>query len=223
MDPKAAYAYAHALGVAFAEDLKSPSVAWAVQRGGLTKQQFTRIVHRDVARGLAGQPGPVLFPNVRAFARQAVDISRIQGASAGQLLQGLEAAAPVGDVSLLGGLASLGGAIAGAVGAIWGAKIQTDGAKSLAKIQLQEAQIVQNSQSIAAKSALIQNATASGLKANADGEVIDPATGKPLNPIAAAVAQVGQAAQQQVGGIPAWGIAAGAAAFLTGGYYMLKG
>ncbi len=202
--------YAAALATAFSEDLRNPAVASAVQRGGLTKQQFTEIVKRDVARGLSGDHGVALFPNVRAFAKSVVDINRIKSTrmSVGAVLHGL-------DISTVGGLASLGGAIAGAVGAIWGAKIQTDAAKQLAQIQLQEAQIVQNSQSIAMKSALIQNATANGLKSNADGQPIDPATGAPLTAI-------GAAAQAKVGGLPAWGIAVGAAAMVVGGAYAFK-
>jgi hypothetical protein len=201
--------YANAIATAFAEDLNNPAIARVVQRGGLTKQQFTEIVKRDVARSLAGVPGPALFPAVRAFARSAVDIARIRDLrmSEGAVMSGLGL-----DVSTLGGLATLGGALAGAVGAIWGSKIQADSAKSLAKIQLQEAQIVQNSQSIAMKSALIQNATANGLKANSDGVPIDPATGAPLT-------EIGAAAQAQVAGIPAWGIATGAAAAVVGAMF----
>lgn len=213
MDRKTAYAAA--LATAFAEDLRSPDVARAVQHGGLTKRQFTSILKRDVARGLAGELGPALFPNVRAFARQVVDISAIKRAqaSSGKLLEGL---CGLGDTSLIGGISSLAGGLAAAVGAVWGAKIQTDAAKQLAKIQLQEAQIVQNSQSIAVKLALIQNATANGLRANADGQPIDPATGAPLS-------AVGAAAEAKVGGVPAWGIAAGAAAAIVGGYYAFHG
>jgi hypothetical protein len=211
MDPKAAYA--SALATAFAEDLNNPAIARVVQRGGLTKRQFTAIVNRDVARGLTGAPGVALFPNVRRFARSAVDIARIKHSqmSEGALLHGLEHGLGL-DTSLIGGLSSLGGAIAGAVGAIWGSKIQSDAAKSLAKIQLQEAQIVQNSQSLALKSALIQNATANGLKANSDGVPIDPATGVPLT-------EIGIAAQTQVAGVPTWGIAVGAAAAVVGAAY----
>lgn len=203
--------YAKALATAFSEDLANPDVARVVQRGGLTRWQFTEIVKRDVARGLAGVPGPVLFPNVRRFSRSVVDVARIKHSrmSAGAVLSGL-------DVSTIGGLSSLGGALAGAVGAIWGAKIQTDAQKSLAKIQLQEAQILQNSQSIALKSALIQNATANGLKANSEGVPIDPATGVPLT-------EIGAAAQTQVAGIPAWGIAVGAAAAVVGGIFAFSG
>jgi hypothetical protein len=207
MDPKAAYA--SAIATAFAEDLQNPAIAKVVQRGGLTKRQFTAIVNRDVARGLTGAPGVALFPNVRRFARSAVDIARIKNSrmTEGAVMHGLGM-----DTSLIGGLSSLGGAIAGAVGAIWGSKIQSDAAKSLAKIQLQEAQIVQNSQSIAMKSALIQNATANGLKANSDGVPIDPATGVPLT-------EIGIAAQAQVAGVPTWGIAVGAAAAVVGAAY----
>jgi hypothetical protein len=207
MDPKAAYA--SAIATAFAEDLQNPAIARVVQRGGLTKRQFTAIVNRDVARGLTGAPGVALFPNVRRFARSAVDIARIKNSqmTEGAVMHGLGM-----DTSLIGGLSSLGGAIAGAVGAIWGSKIQSDAAKSLAKIQLQEAQIVQNSQSIAMKSALIQNATANGLKANSDGVPIDPATGVPLT-------EIGIAAQAQVAGVPTWGVAVGAAAAVVGAAY----
>lgn len=211
MDPKAAYA--SAIATAFAEDLNNPAIAKVVQRGGLTKRQFTAIVNRDVARGLTGAPGVALFPNVRRFARSAVDIARIKHSqmSEGAVMHGLGL-----DTSMIGGLSSLGGAIAGAVGAIWGSKIQADAAKSLAKIQLQEAQIVQNSQSIALKSALIQNATANGLKANSDGVPIDPATGAPLT-------EIGAAAQVQVAGVPAWGIAVGAAAAVVGATFAFSG
>ena len=206
-------AYARALGTAFAEDLKRPAVAWAVQSAGLTKGQFTEIVKRDVARGLAGESGPVLFPNVRAFARSVVDMAAIKNAQlkAPALLHGLGL-----DMSAIGGLSSLGGAIAGAVGAIWGSKIQADSAKTLAKIQLQEAQIVQNSQALAAKSALIQNATANGLRSNADGQPIDPSTGEPLS-------EIGAAAQAKIAGIPVWGIATGAAAAVVGALYAFSG
>lgn len=207
MDPKATYAVA--LATAFAEDLNNPAVARVIQHGGLTKRQFTEIVKRDVARGLVGDPGTALFPNVRAFSRSVVDIARIKHSqmSSGAVMNGLGL-----DVSTVGGLSSLGGALAAAVGAIWGAKIQTDAQKSLAKIQLQEAQIVQNSQSIAMKSALIQNATANGLRANSDGVPIDPATGAPLS-------EIGQAAQAKVGGVPAWVLGTGAAAAVVGGIY----
>lgn len=205
-------AYARALAAAFSADLSIPAIAAAVQNGGLTKQQFENIVRRDVAKGLAGESGPALFPSVRAFARHVVDLSAIKHSqmSSGAVLSGLGM-----DTSLVGGLSSLGGAIAGAVGAIWGAKIQSDAAKSLAKIQLQEAQIVQNSQSIALKSALIQNATANGLHANADGQPIDPSTGEPLS-------EIGAAAQAKIAGIPTWGIAVGAAAAVVGGIYALS-
>jgi hypothetical protein len=215
-------AYARALGTAFAEDMDNPAVARAIARSGLTKGQFTQIVKRDVARELSGEPGPVLFPNVRAFARQAINITALKKAAVpyGRLMNGLNAvAAPAASssVSLIGGLASLGGAIAGAVGAIWGTKIQVDAQKSLAKIQLQEAQIVQNSQSIAMKSALIQNATAQGLRADPQtGQPVDPSTGEPLS-------EIGAAAQAKVGGIPAWGIALSAGAAVVGAAYAFGG
>lgn len=206
------FAYARALGTAFAEDLSRPAVAWAVQSAGLTRGQFTDIVKRDVARGLSGEPGPVLFPNVRAFARSVVDMEAIKRSQARYpaLLHGLGI-----DTSMIGGLSSLGGAIAGAVGAIWGSKIQADSAKTLANIQLQEAQIVQQSQSLAMKTALIQNATANGLKSNSDGQPIDPSTGQPLT-------EIGAAAQTKIAGIPAWGIATGAAAAVVGAFFAFK-
>jgi len=199
-------AYANALATAFAEDLKQPAVAAAVQGGGLTKGQFTAIVNRDVARGLRGESGPALFPNVRAFARSVVDIGAIRRA---QRSAGMSAV----DMSDIGGISSLAGALAGAVGAIWGAKIQTTAAKQLAQIRLQEAQIVANSQSIAMKSALIQNATAQGLKA-------DPATGQPVDPSTnAPLSEIGQAAQAKIAGIPAWVLGTGAAAAVVGGIF----
>lgn len=208
-------AYAQALAAAFASDISTPAIAAAIQKGGLTRRQFTRIVNRDVARGLTGERGPALFPSVRAFVRQLVDIDAIKrsGQTAATLEADLNAAAAT---STLGGIASIGGALAAAVGAIWGAKITADANKSLAKIQLQEAQIVQNSQLIAAKSALIQNATANGLRANADGQPIDPSSGEPLS-------EVGAAARTKVAGIPVWGIATGVVATVVGGYFALKG
>jgi hypothetical protein len=214
-------AYAKALASSFASDMDNPFIAKAIMSRGLTKRQFTQIVNRDIAKGLAGDPGPALFPNLRAFARQAVDIAAIKRANltSGAILEGLSAALPpstTSTMSTIGGISSLVGGLAAAVGAIWGAKITTDAQKSIAKIQLQEAQIVQNSQSIAAKSALIQNATANGLRANADGQPIDPSTGTPLS-------EIGQAAQAKVAGVPAWGIAAGAAAAVVGGYFAFGG
>jgi hypothetical protein len=212
MDQKTAYA--RALAAAFASDLSSPEIAHVVQKGGLTKSQFTRIVNRDIAAGLSRKHGPALFPAVRAFARQVVDIAAIEKAKA----------AGMSDISTIGGIGSLAGAIAGAVGAIWGAKINSDAQKNLAKIQLQEAQILQNSQSIAAKSALIQNATAAGLRADpATGQPIDPSTGQPLLPGASPLTVVGPAAQASGPGLPTWGIAAGIMAALTGGFFALKG
>ena len=214
MDKKVAYA--QALAAAFASDIAAPDVARAIQRGGLTRSQFTRILKRDVARGIAGDPGPALFPSVRAFVNQMVDIEAIRrsGRTAATLEADLTAASST--TSTLGGLASIGGALAAAVGAVWGAKITADANKSLAKIQLQEAQIVQNSQLIAAKSALIQNATANGLRSNADGQPIDPSTGEPLS-------EVGAAARTKVAGIPLWGIVTGVAATVVGGFFALKG
>lgn len=213
MDTK--IAYARALAASFASDLDNPAVAAVVLRGGLSRRQFTHIVNRDIARGLAGDPGPALFPALRAFARQNVDMVAIKraGLTSGAILEGLSATtAPTSSTSLIGGISSLVGGLAAAVGAIWGSKIQTDAAKSLAKIQLQEAQIVQNSQSIALKSAMIQNATANGLRSNSDGQPIDPSTGQPLT-------EIGQAAQAKVAGIPAWGIATGAAAAVVGAVF----
>ena len=194
-------AYANALATAFAADIDNPSIAAVILNGGLTRGQFTQIVNRDVARGLRGDSGPALFPNVRAFARQVVDI---------ETLQRRKEAGLGTDMSTIGGLSSLGGAIAGAVGAIWGSYIQGTAIKNAARIQLQEAQIVQNSQDLAVKAAMIQNATAQGLRA-------DPATGQPIDPL------TGVPLAGDIPALPTIGIAAGILAALTGGYFALKG
>lgn len=187
-------AYANALATAFASDLTSPEVARMVQSGGLTQHQFSRIVDRDVARGISNAPGPALFPAVRAFARQTVDIATLRRVQASGL-------ASLGEA----GIMDLGGAIIGAVSAIWGAKMTADANSTLAKIALQRQQIAANAQAMAAKSALIQNATAQGLRANADGQLIDPSTGG-----------FPTSTMQTVG------IAAGILAVLAaGGYYMM--
>ncbi len=215
-------AYASALAASFAADINNPAVARAILHGGLTRRQFTHIVNRDIARGLAGDPGPVLFPNLRAFARQNVDIAAIKRAnlSSGAILEGLGVTMPSDSsstMSTIGGISSLVGGLAAAVGAVWGAKIMTTAQKTLANIQLQEANIVNSSQQLAVKAAMINNATAQGLRVSAEtGQPIDPSTGEPLS-------EVGQAAQAKVAGIPAWGIAAGAAAAVVGGYFAFGG
>jgi hypothetical protein len=202
MDPKTAYA--RALSAAFASDIDQPSVAAAIQKGGLTRDQFTSIVYRDVVRGLTGVPGPALFPAVRAFARQAVDIDAIKTSQASGLSDATS--------SDIGGASGLVGAIAGAVGAIWSAKINTDAQKNLAQIQLQEAQITQNSQSLAAKSALIQNATANGLLATPSGALAAPVTPLSLPD-----------AISSIGGLPTIAIGTAALATIIGAYYASKG
>jgi hypothetical protein len=193
-------AYAQALAAAFASDMTSPSIAWAILNGGLTKEQFTDIVNRDVSRGLTDAPGPALFPAVRAFARQVVDIAAFKEAKSSGLGQ-----------SDIGGISGLVGAIAGAVGSIWSAKINTTSAKNLAQIQANEAQITQDSQALAAKSALIQNATANGV-------LITPVGG--VTPITA----IGPSGNlTDVSGLPTLAIGTAIAAMLFGSYYYAKG
>jgi len=207
-------AFAHALAIAMSSDIDNPAMANAIQNGGLTKEEFTRIVNRDIMNGLTGAPGPALFPNTRAFVRQQIDIVAIKNH---QKTSGLGQVSAVSvSPSLAGGITSLAGAITGAVGAIWGAKITTSAEKDLAKIQLQESQTVLESQQIANDTARIQNATAAGLPSDAQGNPIDPSTGKPLTAI-------GAAAQAKVNGMPVWGIATSAAAFLIGTAMMAKG
>jgi hypothetical protein len=192
--------YARALAAAFASDMTSPSVAAVILNGGLTREQFTDIVNRDVSRGLTGAPGPALFPAVRAFARQAVDIAAAREAATSGLSQ-----------STAGGIATLVGAIAGAVGAIWSAKINTDSQKNLAKIQANEAQITQDSQALAAKSALIQNATANGV-------LVTPVGG--VTPITA----IGPSGTlTDVSGLPTLAIGTAIAAMVFGSYFYAKG
>jgi len=192
--------YARALAAAFASDMSSPSIAGAILSGGLTQEQFTDIVNRDVSRGLTGAPGPALFPAVRAFARQVVDIAAFKKAQASGLGQ-----------SAVGGIATLIGAIAGAVGAVYSAKINTDAAKNLATIKANEAQIQQDSTAIAAKSALIQNATANGV-------LVSPVGG--ITPITA----IGPAgALTEIGGLPMLAIGTALAAMAFGGYFYEKG
>lgn len=197
-------AYANALAAAFASDMDTPAVAAAIKDGGLTREQFTRIVNRDVSRGLTDSPGPVLFPAVRAFARQVVDIAAIKKAKSSGLSDTTS--------SDIGGIAGLVGAIAGAVGAIWSTKINTDSQKKLATIQASEAQIVQNSQTLAAKSALIKNATANGVLVAPDGSLSDPNAG---------IVAAGPLAT--IGGISPIMLGTAAIAMLAGGYYYAKG
>lgn len=197
-------AYAQALATAMAADIGSPAVASALQNSGLTQDQFTSIVYRDVAKGLRGDPGPALFPNVRAFARQVVDIGVIRARKSAGLSDTYS--------SDVGGVSALVGAIAGAVGAIYSTKINTDAQKKLASIQANEAQIQQNSQTIAAKSALIQNATSNGLLVAPTGSLVDPSAGiVTAGPLAA------------VGGLPGLAIGTAAVALLFGGYYAARG
>jgi hypothetical protein len=205
MDQKESYAAA--LATAFASDINQPSMAAAIKDGGLTQGQFTSIVYRDVRRGLDSAPGPALFPAVRAFVRQAVQID----AALRRREAGLSADVSA-DVSMVGGISSVIGALAGAVGAIWATKINTDAQKKLASIQVNEAQIQQNSQAIAAKSALINNATANGLLVAPSGSVVDPAAGVvTAGPLAA------------VGGLPGIALATAAMAALYGAYTYAKG
>jgi hypothetical protein len=200
MDPDVTYA--RALATAFAADIDNPSIAGVIQRGGLTQDQFTSIVYRDIQRGLTGAPGPALFPSVRAFARQVVGITAIKQARS----YGLSQAS-----SDIGGAAGLVGAIAGAVGAIWSTKINTDSQKNLAKIQANEAQITQNSQTLAAQSALIQNATANGV-------LLSPAGG--VTPVTA----IGPSGTlTAVSGLPVLAIGTALAAMVFGGYFFAKG
>jgi hypothetical protein len=192
--------YARALAAAFAADIDNAPMAAAIQSGGLTREQFTNIVNRDVMRGLTGAPGPALFPNVRAFARQAVDIAAIKESRTSGLAQ-----------STAGGIATLIGTIAGAVGTIWSAKINTTSQKNLAQIQANEASITQSSQSLAAKSALIQNATANGV-------LVAPAGG--VTPISA----IGTAGPlDAIGGLPTLALGTALAAMVFGGYFFTKG
>lgn len=201
MDTKVAYA--RALATAFAADLESPSIARTLQSGGLTRDQFTSIVYRDVMRGLSGEPGPELFPAVRAFAKQAVQIVAVKTNRG----SGLSAAAPSADMSMVGGISSIIGAIAGAVGAIYSTKINTDAQKKLASIQANEAQIQQNSQAIAAKSALINNATANGLLVAPTGSIANPSSQVVLaGPLA------------DIGGLPTIALVTAGAAVLYGAY-----
>jgi hypothetical protein len=197
-------AYAQALATAMAADISSPAVAAALQNDALTRDQFTSIVYRDVAKGLRGDPGPAIFPNVRAFARQVVDIGVIRTRKSTGLSDTYS--------SDIGGISGLVGAIAGAVGAIYSTKINTDAQKQLATIKANEAQIAQNSQTIAAKSALIQNATSNGLLVAPTGSLVDPSAGiVTAGPLAA------------VGGLPGVAIGTAAIAVLVGGYYAMKG
>jgi len=63
-----------AVAAFYADVSRAPGIAQAIRAQGLTGRQLAAIILRDVARGVAGAPGPALFPQTRAFWQAEINV-----------------------------------------------------------------------------------------------------------------------------------------------------
>ena len=188
-------AAAHAFATAFVADVEAAApLKAALLRKQIGRVGLTRIVVRDLDAMHRGRPGPALFPNLRAVAREFMDQQHrpVQVKVSG-LRDGLGQ-----DFSTI---ANVIGAAAGAAANIYSAVANADMQKQLLKLQQQR-------NDTAIQIAELQANTARTQLAAANVAATGVASGTP-----------GAAVLQAVGGWPVIGGAAAAIALGVGTYF----
>jgi hypothetical protein len=145
-------ASANAFAAAFVADIEAaPSLKAELIRGRLGRSALTRIVLRDLDAARVRKPGPPLFPNVRAVAREFLaqesrpsKISRM----------------PVPGMGQWDAIAGVIGAAAGAASSIYSAKTNADMQKKLLSLEQQKQQAAVAIAELQAKAAQTQLAAA---------------------------------------------------------------
>ena len=130
--------FAEAATAAFLSDVaRAPGIDRAIRQKGLRGPQLVAIMMRDVARGVRGEPGPALFPNVRALYRTQMNVE---------------------EDKLRAGMGQWDAVAAAltAVGNVYATKVTASAQTSIAKVQATTAQQALDLQALQARAALAQ-------------------------------------------------------------------
>jgi hypothetical protein len=163
-------AVANAFAAAFVADIEAaPAVKAALILGQLDADGLTRIVTRDLDAARRGDPGPALFPNVRAVASEFLaQEARLSGGGMGQWDSIISAV----------------GAAAGAASKIYSAVQDQAAARQLLQLAQQKNQTELQIAQIQAKAAQVALAAANASAGTATGEIFSTGT---LGPTVAGV------------------------------------
>ena len=184
--------YAKALASSMVADMaRAPTLERVVHSREISEGQFFSIIKRDLERDFKGQPGPPLFPNLRALMRTEIQVQQ---------------RLPIGLGQDWGAIVSaIVPALAGAASKYYVARTESRTATSITKLQLQ-------SQALQMKSLDTQAAVDRASAANAEGVPGADASmpGGTLSPRAAAES-----------GIPGWVAPVGGVAAALGVSYII--
>jgi hypothetical protein len=142
--------FARAASTAFVADVaRSPSLEKAITDRSISKDGLKNLILGDLARGVSGSPGPVLFPNMRELVQTEVK---------------------VGEHRLSVGLSQFDfGGLIGAVAGIAAGAINYSAAASTQRAQLQSQQLSIQMAQIQADTARLQLAAQQGLPGTVAG------------------------------------------------------
>lgn len=216
-------AASRAFASAFVADIESAlPLKAALLRKEIGRSGLTRIVMRDLDAARVGKPGPVLFPNLRAVAREFLDqeerrvaksgVGQFHNRAAGYMQVSPAREVPVSGLGQWDAIASAIGAAAGAASSIYGAVTNADAQKELLKLEQQKVQAQIQIAQMQAKAAQVQLAAANA--AVSGTPVLIGPDGLPI--------QSGGSFGPEVAGIPIVPAVAGAVALAIAGYFAFK-
>ena len=138
-------AYAKALAAAFVADMaRSGALQDEIVRGRVGARGLRNMILRDLRRGVAGAEGSALFPNLRAFVAETIDLEALARRQA--------------TLGELGEWAELASVLVGAASSYINKRVESKTVSALSKIDVQKQQLAAKAAELEASRARMQYA-----------------------------------------------------------------